>query len=278
MSNSRRVFFKGLAALVPTLVTIALIMWAYRVVNENFGAYITEGMAWLGAIVKPTPGGIDLEEDPLVYGTPIDEWDGSTGRRLTVEYKVTHNKRLERQDPKRFEWERSQALWHVAVRKYRLHLVGFAIAIVLVYSVGFFLASLIGRTTWRAAEGLLFRIPVIRAIYPNVKQVTDFLFSERKIDFSGVVAVQYPRMGIWSLALTTGAPMSMLQEAVPDELVTVFIPSSPTPFTGYVVQVQRKDVVLLNISIDEALRFVISAGVIKPGVPAAASGEEAPEA
>ena len=126
------------------------------------------------------------------------------------------------------------------------------------------------------AEGLLGRIPLIRALYPNVKQVTDFLLSERKVEFSGVVAVQYPRVGIWSVGLRTGEPMPRVQRSAADPLVTVFIPSSPTPVTGYVIQVPTKDVIDLNLTIDEALRFTISAGVIQPGADLTplARGEE----
>jgi uncharacterized membrane protein len=106
---------------------------------------------------------------------------------------------------------------------------------------------------------------VIRAIYPNIKQVTDFLLTDRNVEFSGVVAVEYPRKGVWSVGLSTGGPMKQVQGRVSDELVSVFIPSSPTPITGYVVQVPRQDVIELNMTIDEGLRFTISGGVIKPG-------------
>ena len=91
------------------------------------------------------------------------------------------------------------------------------------------------------------------------------MLSERRIEFSGVVAVQYPRKGIWSLGLSTGEPLERVQEVSPDELVTIFIPSSPTPVTGYVIQAPRRDVIELNLSIDEAFRFTISGGVLKPG-------------
>ncbi len=112
---------------------------------------------------------------------------------------------------------------------------------------------------------MLSRIPLIRAIYPNVKQVTDFLLSERPVEFSGVVAVEYPRKGVWSIALSTGGPMKQVQSEVSEELVTVFVPSSPTPVTGYVLQVPSTEIIKLSMTIDEALRFTISGGVIKPG-------------
>ena len=282
MDDFRRFFLRGLGALVPTLLTIAILIWAYSLINDYVGVYITRGLMLLcswGNSAPPAPGLVDEETDPLVYGTPILEWN-RFGERLTVEYKVIHNKALQNPDSKargRANRARIKALWQIAFKKYKLHLLGFLIAIILVYFVGFFLASFIGRTIWRAGEGLLYRIPLIRAIYPHVKQVTDFLLSERRVEFSGVVAVQYPRKGIWSLGLSTGGPLARVQEASPEELVTVFVPSSPTPVTGYVIQAPRSDVIELNLSIDEAFRFTISGGVLKPGVslPGAVEEEDA---
>lgn len=277
-NDFRRFFLRGLAALGPTLLTIAILVWAYQLVNTYVGQPITQGLeticGWVSA--RPAPGFVDIDNDPLLYGTPIDEWNAN-GDRLTIEYKFIHNKGLQNHPSdatlsgadsrkrRHAEELRNRALWDLAFRKYKLNLLGFLIAIILVYFMGYFLASFIGRTSWRAAEGLLYRIPLIRAIYPHVKQVTDFLLSERQVEFSGVVAVQYPRKGIWSLGLSTGAPIDSVQEGSADELVTVFIPSSPTPVTGYVVQVPRTDTIELSISVDEALRFTISGGVIKPG-------------
>ena len=83
-------------------------------------------------------------------------------------------------------------------------------------------------------------------------------------EFSGVVAVPYPRKGIWSVGLLTGTPMKAIQESAGEEMVTIFIPSSPTPVTGYTITVPRRDIIELALSVDEALRFIISAGVIKP--------------
>lgn len=276
MDDFRRFFLRGLGALVPTLLTFAIIVWAYRLVNDNVGASITRGLLHLCSWIseKPAPGIVDPMADALQYGTPLSEFN-ERGQRLTIEYKIIQNYKLlqekglrkdNRAGYKQAEKAKNAALWEIAFIKYKLHVLGFVIAIILVYFMGFFLASFIGRASWRAAEGLLFRIPFIRAIYSNVKQVTDFLLTERSMEFSGVVAVEYPRKGVWSLALRTGAPMKQLQEQVPDELVTVFVPSSPTPVTGYVLQIPRSEVIELSMTIDEGLRFTISGGVIKPGV------------
>ncbi len=277
MDDFRKLFLRGLAALVPTLLTFAILVWSYRLVNDNVGVYITDGLLWFCSQLRDEPAlPVDPERDSLRYGTPIDELHES-GEPLTLEYKILHHKALSRSDAgetDRAQKLRSKVLWQIAFKKYRFHLLGFFIAIILVFFVGFFLASFIGRASWRAAEGLLYRIPLIRAIYPNVKQVTDFLLSERQVGFSGVVAVRYPSKDIWSLGLSTGGPVGELQKACPEDLVTVFIPSSPTPVTGYVIQVPRKDTIELSISIDEVLRFSMSGGVIKPGAALPAPAAE----
>jgi len=280
-ADFKRFFSRGLAALAPTLLTVAVLIWAYELIDQYLGRHITHGMVTLFAASGP-PGFISedrAEALALEYGRPIDEWDAQ-GRRLTVEYKIaTHPvlKKAAGKNPsarKRAERARNMALWEVAFKRYKLNLIGFLIAIIVVYFTGLFVASLIGRTTWRLVERLLYRTPLIRAIYPNVKQVTDFLFTDRQLQFSGAVAVQYPRKGIWSLGLVTGSAMRTVQEAVEDELVTVFIPSSPTPVTGYVITVSRRDVIELTLSMDEVMRYAISAGVIKPHREALEGGKD----
>ena len=111
------------------------------------------------------------------------------------------------------------------------------------------------------------RIPLVRAIYPAVKQITDFLLAERgKNQFAGsrVVAVQPHEKGIWSIGLVTGPGVRSLSDAVQTEMVTVFVPSSPTAFSGYVLVVPREEVVELPLEVDEAMRLLISGGVLAP--------------
>jgi uncharacterized membrane protein len=221
MDEFKRFFLRGLAAVLPTLLTVAVFLWAYNIIENYMGQHITAAMlhvmTWTGDpeenVVKPI-------EDSLRYGRPLDEWLGpehaeNAGRRVTEEYKLITSKALAsplEKVKKRAIRERSAALWRVAFAKYKLNLIGFLIAIIVVYFVGFFLASLIGRTTLRIVESTLARMPLVRAIYPNIKQVTDFLFGEHKLEFSGVVAVPYPRPGIWSVGLLTGSPMKAIAE------------------------------------------------------------------
>jgi len=121
------------------------------------------------------------------------------------------------------------------------------------------------------------RIPLIRAIYPAVKQVTDFLLAEKKQTFEGsrVVAVHARGPNVWSIGLVTGGGLRPLNEAVSEEMVTVFIPSSPTAFSGYVVVVPRDAVVELPLTVEEAMRMLVSGGVITPqALPPAAQDSQ----
>ncbi|MBN2312796.1 MAG: DUF502 domain-containing protein, partial [Sedimentisphaerales bacterium] len=146
-------------------------------------------------------------------------------------------------------------------------IVGFFIAVVGVCVLGALLASYVGRSLWRRAEKFILSTPILRRIYPYVKQVTDFLLTneDQKKLFSRVVAVEYPRKGIWSVGLVTGSGLEKVVSHVKREFVTVLIPTSPTPFTGFVITVPKKQTIDLDMTIEEALRFIVSGGVIAPG-------------
>lgn len=264
LANFRRFFIRGMAALLPTLLTIAILVWAYNLIDRYIGQYISAGfIALLASTVgPPSDAVVDPVNDAIRYGDRIPEWDDEKGRWLTEQYKFLSYARRHPSDSRRLE--RATVLWRLAFAKYHLHLVGFVIAIILVYFVGFFLASFYGRTTFRLMEQLQSRIPLVKAVYPYVKQLTEFIFGEKKIEFTLVVAVEYPRKGIRSIGLVTGSGLRTLQALEPDELVTIFIPSSPTPFTGYVITVPRSEIVELPLTIDEAIRFTVSGGVIRP--------------
>jgi len=147
-----------------------------------------------------------------------------------------------------------------------LDLIGLIVAVVLIYFVGILLGSYIGRSLYNKGEQLLHRVPLIRSVYPSVKQVTDFFFGspEQRIQFSKVVAVEYPRKGLWSVGLVTGSTMQTIQDRAGKDCMTVFVPSSPTPFTGYVITVPREDTIDLAITIEEAIKFAVSGGVLVP--------------
>ncbi len=145
--------------------------------------------------------------------------------------------------------------------------VGFLVALVMVFIVGAILASVVGKTLWRMVEKFIMNTPVLRKVYPYIKQVTDFLFAQEQQDrlpFSRVVAVEYPRKGIWSVGFVTGSGLEKVVNNVKKEFLTILIPTSPTPFTGFVIMVPKKQTIDLDMTVEEALRFTVSGGVIAP--------------
>ncbi|MFP4052936.1 MAG: DUF502 domain-containing protein [Phycisphaerae bacterium] len=225
ISDFKRFFLRGLAAVLPTVVTLAIIVWIFSKIQDYAGRYINIGVmsmiAWIQA--------------------------GSSGAEDT-----------------NLAWRRAYDDIHTIWNSYYLWWIGFLLAIVGIYIFGRFVGSYVGRGVWRLTESALLKTPIIKLIYPHIKQVTDFLLSERQVEFSGVVAVEYPRKGIWSVGLLTSKGMRTIREHAGEDLVTVFIPSSPTPVTGYTITVKRKDAIVLPLTIDEALKFTISGGVIMP--------------
>ena len=143
--------------------------------------------------------------------------------------------------------------------------VGVLLVLIICMFVGFVLTSFIGRRIFASIERTLIRLPVLRAVYPPIKQVTDFFLSEDARAFSRVVAVEYPRKGIYSIGFVTGTTIEKITDARGQKLVSVFIPSSPTPMTGYVILFPDSDLLSLDLTVEEALRFTVSAGVLSPG-------------
>jgi uncharacterized membrane protein len=140
-----------------------------------------------------------------------------------------------------------------------------AVAVVLMYFIGRLVTVRIGAWVVHQFESVVLeRMPVISTIYSAVKQVTDFLFSERQVEYNRVVAIEYPRRGIWSLGFVTGDSMLEMTTAAGEPLVTVLIPTSPMPVTGYTMSVPRRELIDLNVTIDQAFQFCVSCGVLVP--------------
>ncbi len=130
--------------------------------------------------------------------------------------------------------------------------------------VGAFVASYVGRYIVGALQRLLLNVPFVKFIYPSVKQITDFFFRGKKQAFHSVVAVPYPLKGCYAVGFVTGQGLRSLNAAAGDELVQVLIPVAPAPVSGCILLVPRRDLIELPITVEEALRFYVSGGVIVP--------------
>jgi uncharacterized membrane protein len=140
-----------------------------------------------------------------------------------------------------------------------------AMFVALLYLLGKLLAIGLGRMIYNYFERLVNRVPIIRNVYSSVKQVTDFAFSDKpEVQFNRVVAVEYPRREMWVLAFVTGEGMSELTKVVGEPMITVLVPTSPMPATGFSIMVPKSQTVDLEISIDQAIQYCVSCGVVVP--------------
>ena len=145
---------------------------------------------------------------------------------------------------------------------------GFLLVIGVILLTGVFTANLLGRKLFEIWEGLLGRIPLVRTIYNSVKQVSDTVLAPNGQAFRKAVLFQYPRQGSWTIGFLTGSPSGEVADLLPGEHVSVYIPTTPNPTSGFFLMVPRSDVVELNMSVDAALKYIVSMGVVAPGTPA----------
>lgn len=162
-----------------------------------------------------------------------------------------------------------------------MHIPGLGVlfALLIVLSIGALASNFIGNKLVNWWHALLHRIPVVRSIYSGVKQVSDTLFSEKGNAFRKALLVQWPRDGMWTIAFLTGQPGGDVARHLNGlDYLSVFVPTTPNPTGGYFVIVHKRDCVELAMSVDEALTYVISMGVIVPGGPKALQAADAPAA
>jgi uncharacterized membrane protein len=145
--------------------------------------------------------------------------------------------------------------------------VGLLLSMLIILLTGITVANLLGRRMVSVWEGLLARIPLVRTIYGAVKQVVETVLSANGKSFRKVVLVEYPRRGMWCLALQTAERLGEVQARAGVELVAVFVPTTPNPTSGFVILVPRADLVELDMSIDDGLKLIISMGVLVPEWP-----------
>jgi len=144
--------------------------------------------------------------------------------------------------------------------------VGIIIGLVIVSLIGFVAANFFGKKIIRALEGWFLKFPFIRQVYPAAKQVIDSFISKDSPAFKKVVLIEYPSKGIWSIGFLTNDSFKEAQEKTGRDLVHVLIPTTPSPLTGFLVLIPREDIRILDISIEEGVKLIISGGIVKPGI------------
>lgn len=209
MSDKKRgTFISGLIILLPTLITLFLLLIAFRFINNNIAQPLGSFIIY---IINLTPK--EVSKDPV--------WAS---------------------------------------------LVGFPVTIILVYLVGYFTASFLGRKLFKGIEiWIMTRFPIIRDVYPYARQFIDtFISTEKKTKFKSVVAVEFPHPGIYATGFITADGLKDLRDHTGKKIITVFVPTSPAPFTGFTLFAPEDKIIHLNMTIDEAIRIIMSGGVLTP--------------
>jgi len=142
--------------------------------------------------------------------------------------------------------------------------LGALLTLLVVFLTGLVTTNIVGQKLVRFWEGVLARIPVVKSIYYSVKQVSDTLFSGSGVAFRKVLLVRYPHPEAWSVAFQTGHPARDVADMLPEEHVGVFIPTTPSPVNGFFFFVRRKDIIELDMNVDDALKYIVSMGVVAP--------------
>jgi uncharacterized membrane protein len=142
--------------------------------------------------------------------------------------------------------------------------LGLLIVLIFLIVVGWLTAGLLGRFTVRTGERIMARMPVIRSIYGTAKQLVETVLSQQSTAFRQVVMFEYPRPGIWAIGFITGDPGRIIQDHVEDEVVNILLPTTPNPTSGFLLFVPRKNVQVLDMSIEEGMKMVISVGIVSP--------------
>ncbi|GAB4575722.1 MAG: DUF502 domain-containing protein [Rhodothalassiaceae bacterium] len=143
--------------------------------------------------------------------------------------------------------------------------IGLLLTIVFLTLLGALAANILGRSLISLGERIVERMPVIRGIYMTIKQIAETLMAQSASSFRDVVLVEYPRPGLWALAFVSSPAKGEIQEKTEEETLNVFLPTTPNPTSGYLLFVPKKDCIFLDMSVEQAIKYIISAGLVTPG-------------
>lgn len=245
--SSLGTFFKrGLRALLPTVLTIGVLVIVLNFFSDNMVGPVNDGIE---TFLMKTRTGRSVLDSIFAIDVHAETYrivEGQDKRWRSGEENIDYEEIRRDLD------------------KVYPPIIGFFVALFLVFVAGFVLATFVGRRILGRFEAAMGKFPVVKIIYPYARQVVEFFMREKTVKFNSVVAIEYPRKGIWSIGFVTGIGMRRMNELSGRTLVNVFIPSSPTPVTGYVIFVPVEETVPLPLTVDQAIRFAISGGVLIP--------------
>jgi uncharacterized membrane protein len=255
----RRAVLRGLGIVLPPLLTVVVFIWAWTLIGQYVLGPVEAVASWTlirweWDVRRTRPDEAEIED---YHQLATREW---VPRHIYE--KVTESPGSERPVTAHEYYRR-----YVRIKYLQPWIVIPAFLLVFIsvlYLLGRLLAAGVGRLMWASFEGLIHRLPIIRNVYSSVKQVTDFVFSEQTIEFNRVVAVEYPRKGIWSIGFVTGESLLDIRSAVNEPVLSLLMPTSPLPMTGFTITVRKSETIDLDITIDQAVQYMVSCGVVVP--------------
>lgn len=266
----RAAVVRGLGVVLPPLLTIVIFLWVGGTVNLYVLKPITGGLrdviAWqisdINQHVPPEQQAQTTKDlaDPSDYYYEMPD-------RAFVPITVYEYVRLHHGSRPIPDTSKGLYRLYVELRFLKPHIIipsFVALFILVLYLLGKFMAAGLGHFAVHTVERGIDQLPLIRNVYSSVKQISDFLFSPREVEYTRVVAVEYPRKGIWSLGMVTGDSLLDLHAAANEHVISILIPTSPMPVTGYTINVRRSEAIDLDITIDQAFQFIVSCGVVVP--------------
>jgi uncharacterized membrane protein len=256
----RRAVLGGLGVVLPPLLTIVFFLWAWNLISyyvleplENGAGRVLTWAVWETRSTAPAADEAEryvrLDNAGLwiprhIYAV-VQSDPGSPRPQTAREY-----------------FERYVSL--IYLRRWTVIPLFLTVFLLVLYGLGKLLGAGIGRWLWAMAESLVTRIPLVRNVYSAVKQVTEFVIREQPVEFHRVVAVEYPRRGVWAIAFVTGEGLEDVDAAANEPVLSLLIPTSPMPATGFAAMVRKSDVIDLNITLDQAIQYIVSCGVVVP--------------
>jgi len=265
----RSAVIRGLGVLTPPLLTVVILLWVINTTRiyllEPVSMGVREGIVWClsGEIRDGLTVTDAANRIALVDGIPYQEIADGRFVPLSV-YERVQNHTENEQIPHTAKGVYQRYVEVTYLQPQYAIPCFLAIFILLVYMLGKFMAAGIGGFLGDRFDLAIQRLPLVRSVYKAVKQVCDFFFSEKQIQFKRVVAVEFPRPGMWSMAFVTSDGLSDIRAAANDAVLGVFIPSSPMPVSGYALTVLKREAVDLNITIEEAIQYLVSCGLVMP--------------
>ena len=270
----RRAVLRGLGLVLPPLLTIVIFVWIGSTVNQYVLQPVLGGsrhvLTWWELSRYPEfPRG----EDRIVNGeTQLVTEEGQvfarTSEGIFVPIEILETVREDDPDYSKFSESRSDIFRRyveiVYLRPHRFIPIFLCVFVVFLYLLGKFLAAGVGRVFLNFFEWLIRRLPVVRNVYGSVKQVTDFMINQSEFEYGRVVAVEYPRIGIWSIGFVTGESLFDVRRAAGESVLSIMVPCSPMSLTGYTIMVRKSETIDLHMTVDQGLQFIISCGVIVP--------------